>query len=188
MNSSLLSTGVVQPEQSRSTYVQGSLLDIERRGVEDVNLVPQADKEKLKELFAKLLDHNNAPLDAASRREFDHLTNILLSEDESVLSLGIPSNYRGQVATPADRQRLYVERNDVRADINAIIDDSEAVAACPHVISQAFLRRAKQIHDKALDFLSDGAKDAAREKMSEAQTARQKDLATHIDSPRRQRQ
>ncbi|KAJ3767425.1 hypothetical protein FB446DRAFT_820358 [Lentinula raphanica] len=47
MNSGLSSTGVARPEglQSRSSPEQGSLLDVQRRGVEDVNLVPRADEE-----------------------------------------------------------------------------------------------------------------------------------------------
>ncbi|KAJ3754038.1 hypothetical protein EV360DRAFT_87224 [Lentinula raphanica] len=47
INSGLSSTGVARSEgvQSRSSPEQGSLLDVQRRGVEHVNLVPRVDDD-----------------------------------------------------------------------------------------------------------------------------------------------
>ncbi|KAJ3818746.1 hypothetical protein F5880DRAFT_1598212 [Lentinula raphanica] len=48
INSGRSSTGVARSEglQSRSSPEQGSLLDVQRRGVEHVNLVPRVDDDR----------------------------------------------------------------------------------------------------------------------------------------------
>ncbi|KAJ3818130.1 hypothetical protein F5880DRAFT_1601352, partial [Lentinula raphanica] len=189
MNSGPFLTGVARPEglQSRSSLEQGSLLDVQRRGVEHVNLVPRAgDLWSTWQRLHNLMERGNLNQKEveALNRDIDE---VLKAERECLSKLDRPEVF-GDLHKPEARQALFHTVRAISEDMREIVAGSVYVVGSHYVTSQEILQIARENYDRALSYFPEGTeKTHITKKMSEAQTVR-RSYSFMFASPGGQRQ
>ncbi|KAJ3971891.1 hypothetical protein EV361DRAFT_181109 [Lentinula raphanica] len=182
MNSGLSSTGVARSEglQSRSSPEQGSLLDVQRRGVEHVNLVPRVDDDRTYKVLHD--DKGLLIIECPDGRvvEIQRPKNTESPKNSEQVEKDIQEGhakleeYRNRAATTS-KPALFRTDPAVAGEIRIIVSDSIEIVGCPlAVASEAFVQSAKDNYREALEYLSENPmqKFIAEYRMSQFQKKR----------------
>ncbi|KAJ3725736.1 hypothetical protein C8R42DRAFT_415354 [Lentinula raphanica] len=152
-NSGLSSTGEARPVkglQSRSSPEQGSLLDVQRRGDEHVNLVPQTNDD-----LSSHEEHIESPSERFNRDAEDAISKGRAKLEEC-----------SEKAAGTTKPTLFRTDPAVAQEI-VLIAKKAAIIVCCSYTSPANVQHAEKIHRDALEYYPDGPeKDGAKDLMS----------------------